>query len=227
MNKIPASELIVDFSLYPRGDVDSQHISYMVRSLEAGDTLPPIIVDGVHRWNAYRRWSGKDDVGIDCVLREYKSEADLFLDAVRLNARHGAALTTFDRAKCALRARELQISQASIAEALFMTPDRLDTLLQERVGHLRVAAIEGTSVVAYTKENAIALKRTVQHMAGRTLTKRQAEINEHLSGMKAAFHVNQLLMLIEGEMLDLGDPKLMESLRKLERALKSVAGGAS
>lgn len=103
-----------------------------------------------------------------------------------------------------------------------MTAERVEKLSQDRLGHLRVAAVEGTNVVAFTKDNFIPLKKTIAHMAGRTLTKRQAEINENLSGMKAIFHVNQLLMLIEGEMLDLTDLKLKERLKTLERALQAL-----
>lgn len=230
MQKMKATELIVDYMLYPRGDVDTQHIGYMVRSLEAGHALPPIlvdrksrrIVDGIHRWHAYRKWSGNDDVEIECILKEYKNDAQLFLDSVRFNATHGSALTTFDRTRCLLKAEELKISDEEIADALHLTVEKAGELKQERVGRMRMAAIEGSKVIGFSGENLIPLKRTVRHMAGRTLSKRQVEINEHLGGMEPLFYVNQLLMLIEGEMLDLSDEKLMGGLGKLKMALESL-----
>lgn len=233
MRKFKATDLVVDFELYPRGDVDSQHISYMVRSLEAGHSLPPIIidektrkiVDGVHRWHAWRKWSGKEDIEIECVEKRYQNEANLFVDAVRLNASHGAALTTFDRAKCLLRAEELKINPEDIADALGMTIERAGALRQGRAGHLRVASIDGTSVVAFGKDQMIPLKRTIRHMSGRTLTKKQAEINEHLGGMEALYYVNQLLMLIDGDLIDLSDERLANGLDKLSKAISQIKIG--
>jgi hypothetical protein len=230
MEKKKASDLVVDYTLYPRGDVSQQHISYMVRALEAGNTLPPIIVDkkslrivdGVHRWNAMRKFSGNDDILVDCILKHFSSDAEMFLESARLNAAHGSSLTQFDRVKCILRAQELGIPDEDIANALCMTIEKAGALKQERVGRMRVASVEGSQVVSFSKDNLIPLKRTIGHMAGRTLSKRQAEINEGLSGMNSVFHINQLLMLIEGELLDLSDKKVLTALTKLQNALSSI-----
>src|SRR5688572_13414948 len=61
METIKASELVEDFDLYPRGDVDGTHVLSLVQALEAGVELPPIIackktkriVDGFHRRRAF------------------------------------------------------------------------------------------------------------------------------------------------------------------------------
>ena len=43
--KVKAAELIEDFSLYPRSQVDGAHVQSMTESLLAGEKLPPIIID--------------------------------------------------------------------------------------------------------------------------------------------------------------------------------------
>lgn len=221
MQKLKATDLVVDFTLYPRGDVDSQHVGYMVRSLEAGHSLPPIlvdekskrIVDGVHRWKAHQRFAG-EDVEIECVLRAYPSDADLFLDAARLNAAHGSSLTTFDRVKCLLRADELGIKDESIADALKITVEMAGELRRERAGRLRSGP----------KVSAVPLKRTISHMAGRTLSRRQLEINDRLGGMNALFYANQLVMLLEGNLIDLSNEKLLAELEKLQGLTAELLG---
>lgn len=235
MQKFKASELVMDFTLYPRGDVSQQHISYMVRSLQAGHSLPPIIVDkkskrivdGVHRWNAWRKFL-RDDCDIECIVKNYADEKALFLDAVRLNAAHGVSLTTFDRTRCLLRAIELKIEEEDIADALLLTVEQVGHLKQDRVGKMRFASADGSKAVSFVDVtdgehgNVVALKRTIEHMAGRTLTKRQVEINENLSGMRQLFYVNQLTMLIEGDLLDVEDESLMAGLRNLGKLIRKL-----
>lgn len=225
--KIEATKLTFDTTLYPRGDVDEQNIAYMVRSLEAGASLPPIladakslrIVDGVHRWYAWRRFSGDDAVKIDCEVKTYATEKALFLDAVRLNAKHGSQLTTFDRTRCILRAEELKIPEDQIAAALCLTMEKVGELRKERVGRLMVRTASGedepVAMVQGNRSGFRPLKRSIRHMAGKMLTQRQAEINEKLSGMEPLFHVNQLLLLIDGNLIDETDEKLMAGLKQL------------
>ena len=94
-----ALDLIEDFDLYPRTTVDSLHVARIADSLAAGETVPAIIVDpkgrvidGLHRRRAALRVWG-DDAMIECEVRTYANDKDAYLDAVRLNARHGKAIT--------------------------------------------------------------------------------------------------------------------------------------
>lgn len=226
MRRMKATDLVVDFELYPRGDVDSHNVSYLVRALEAGIKLPPLIVDqkskkivdGVHRWNAHRRFMGKEDCEIECELKSYKDDAEMFLDSARRNAAHGDQLTTFDRVKCILRAKELRIAKKDIADALCMTVDKLGQLEAGRAGRLR----SDTPAKGMKKSGMVPLKRTIQHMSGKALTRKQAEINEKLSGMAPLFYVNQIRMLIEGDLIDMGDERLMQELERLSKAIRSL-----
>lgn len=142
------SELIEDFDLYPRGDVNSQNISYIAEAMIAGETMPPIVVDqkkriidGIHRKRAHNKVNDEDS-SIAVIQKTYKTDADAFLDAARLNSAQGphpswprddgVRLNSFDRAHCALKAASLKISHEDLASALHIAPEKLVDLS----GHL-------------------------------------------------------------------------------------------
>lgn len=214
MSTMKIAELVLDFDLYPRAEIDRQHVGYMVSALSAGAKLPAIIVDkasnrivdGFHRYRAYQRFLG-DDGEISVVLKKYDSEAAMFSDSMKFNAGHGRSLTTFDRTHCILRAETLGLTVEQIAEALSLTVDAIGELRSDRVGKLR--AVSGGS------SEPIPLKRTIRHMAGRSLTKEQNEANNKLSGMEQLFYVNQLILIIEAGLLDMENENLMAGLLKL------------
>lgn len=216
MKRFKIAELILDFDLYPRNNVDSHNVTAMVDALSAGIELPPVIidrksrrvVDGFHRIRAHRRFHGKD-AEVYVVEKSYATDAEIFLDAARYNAAHGAKLDPCDRAHCIIIAERLQIPYAEIAGALHMPLDRVKSLRQTRVAK----GSDGLS---------IPLKRTVAGFHGRRLTKRQQVANNKLSGMSQSFYANQLIELIESEMLDLEDENLIDRLRKLHDLLESV-----
>ena len=104
MKKMKAAQLVLDFGLYPRNNVDEHNVKNLVDALAAGTELPPVIidrkskrvVDGFHRVRAHLRLFG-DNAEIDVITKNYKNDAELFLDAMRYNASHGAKLDTCDR----------------------------------------------------------------------------------------------------------------------------------
>jgi len=217
--KMAVGSLIVDFSIYPRSDVDSQHITYMQEAEDSGVKLPPIIierkskrvVDGVHRTKMYQRKYGDEHL-IEVIEKDYANEAYLFLDAVRCNASHGRTLTRHDRTHCILLSEKLKVPQDELASALSMKVEKIGKLRVERVGELRVGK-------TFTP---IPLKRTISHMHGRKLTKRQSEANDRLSGMNQSFYVNQLITLIDSGLLDMNNENLMERLKVLYQALEKL-----
>ena len=213
MRKIPIAELVLDFDFYPRAEVNSQHVTYMCAAINAGAELPPLIaekktlrvVDGFHRVRAYGRVHG-EDYKAAVIEKVYESEADLFLDAARYNSSHGRILTQFDQTHCILKAERLSIETEQLASALQITIDA--------VGKLRSGS---TGVLLNVGD--VPLKRTIRHMAGRTLTKPQMEANGKLSGMNQMFYVNQLIMILENGLLDAENENLLAALGRLNTLL--------
>lgn len=219
--KIKLSEVVLDFSIYPRADVDAQHITYLREAEDAGSLLPPIViddltkrvVDGFHRVKMWqRKYKAEPNHTVEAIFKKYPGERELLLDAIRYNANHGRTLTRYDRTHCILLAEHLNIEVEELASALSITVGK--------VGELKVGRV-GTMHVGKTTTQ-IPLKRTIRHMSGRRMTKEQSEINSRLSGMNQGFYVNQIIMLIEADLLNFDDERLMESLFRLNKLLNQI-----
>ena len=216
MREMKAAELVLDFDLYPRNNLDAHNVRGIVDALEAGVELPPVVidatskrvVDGFHRTRAKLRHGG-DDAMIVVIEKKYKAEADIFLDAMRYNAAHGARLDPCDRTRCTIIAEQLHIPLIAVAGALNMPLDKLGRLRDDRIAK----GVGGLT---------IPLKRTNRHMAGRKLNKAQQAANERSSGMNQVFYVNQIIDLIEADLLDKSDDKLLERLRHLHGLLEGL-----
>jgi hypothetical protein len=214
---LTAEQLIEDFDLYPRADIDSGHVAQIMDAITAGAEIPPIIacskskriVDGFHRCRAFRRLSG-DFCEIQVILRDYKTEKDLFLDAMRFNSCHGRNMTSYDRTHAMMLAERLEIAPDAVASALNMTVDKVTAWK-----HDRAVRIEGTRRMQ-------PLKMPIRHMLGQTLTQAQSAIVPKLGGNQQLFYVRQLRMLLDNAMLDLENEILMEELRELAGLVSKI-----
>ena len=210
MPKVKIEKLVLDYNLYPRTEVDSVTVTDLVAAKESGADLPPVVVDkksmrvadGFHRIAMCKRL--KIDK-IDVVYKDYASEAELYLDAVALNAKHGRKLSRYDQVRIITRAEELDISPIVIAESLNITINRAETL-----------KIKKTAV---SQKKIIPIKRTLGHLAGRQLSSRQTKGNEKAGGMRPLFYINQVGNLLENDLIDWEDGKLVEALKVLGRMI--------
>lgn len=216
MKTMKAAELVLDFDLYPRNNVDTSNVRAMVDALAAGVELPPVIIDrkskrvidGFHRTKAALRFHG-DDAEIVVIEKNYATEAAMFLDAMKYNASHGARLDSADRARCTIIAERLSIPTEAVAGALHTSVDKIGALRTDRTAR----DCSGMT---------IPLKSTIRHMAGKKLTKRQEETNTRSSGMNQVFYVNQVIDLIEAKLLNMEDEGLMERMRVLHGLLEKI-----
>ncbi|UCG53608.1 MAG: ParB N-terminal domain-containing protein [Candidatus Latescibacterota bacterium] len=212
---IEAASLVQDMDYYPRTDIDTTRIGYLVESIAAGVNLPPVIadektkivVDGYHRIRAAMRFEG-EGAKIKVILRSYPNKKELFLDVARLNSSHGLMLNRADRVRCSLIAKRLGIPDGEIAKALNMRRESFLDLVKTRTAkHARTRA-------------PVVLKSTVKHYAGKALSAKQVAINDKLGGMRATFYVNQVILLIEGDFIDMGNEELLERLKVLKGLLR-------
>ena len=214
VQEVPLTELVFDFGLYPRTQIDSQHVTQMVDAHEGGATFPPMIADrksrrvtdGFHRGRMYKR------LGIKLVPVEYKrypDEAAMLLDAVRHNAGHGRSLSPFDRAHVVILAEKVGgVVSSELAAAMKLTPEKVVSLMAKKT--------------AMVSKQRVPLKSTIAHMAGQSLTKKQSKVNDRLGGMRQLFYVNQVEMLVEADLVDKENEELLAGFRKLHGLLEKM-----
>lgn len=211
--EVAIADLVLDHSLYPRAQVSSVTVSQLADAIQAGSVLPPIrvdretmrVIDGFHRVKAHKH------LGLETIAAQLEivvSDADFFERAVAANSAHGSRFAPYDYARILQRAMELGLERERVAVVLRATPVRLEEV--ER-GYF---ALMGSQPVP--------TKRTIAHMCGRQLTPAQVETNKKLGGMNQFFYVNQLLLLIDNDLIDWDNPKLLEGLYRLAQRLGDV-----
>ena len=216
-------ELVLDFDVYPRSQVDSTWVGRLVEAIRAGEAMPPIVicratkrvVDGFHRYKAYSTVYGADApvTKVPVVEVDYESDSELFLDAARRNARHGHPLTPFDLARIAVQALNYGVEVETIAAACGIRRESLEKRLATRV-----ATVKGDKVV---------LKTTIAHLAGRPLSAKQVEGNRGAGGMQQRYYVNQVKNLLENDLVDWDNGGLVEGLRALQLLLNEALKDAA
>ena len=229
MKQINISEIIMDYSLYPRHNIDSQHAYYIAEAIKAGAIMPPIIldnkskkvIDGFHRITAFKKLKINK---IDSLLKKYSNEKEMFIDAMRLNSTHGRMLTKWDRKRCALISEELKIDNDIVAGVLQISIDTLTELkvtvaiekeFTVNIGSNKINKSKG----GYIPQRKVALKRTFNHKAGQELTREQIETNKKSSGMPLSFYANQIIRAIETNMVNLKNESEVISLKNLRKSL--------
>lgn len=210
--RVKLSKLVLDYNFYPRQHLNSYHVNEIMEALKAGAYVPPItadkssltVVDGWHRIEAFRRLSG-DDAQIDVDLKEYASQAEMFQDAIRLNASHGQALSAMDGAHCLAKAKEFQLEQAVVATLLNITTERAEDLVSNRM--------------AISSDGPIVLKGSTAFLAGRRLTQEQVDYNRKAGGLHPTFYINQVIAMLESDSVNWDDTKIVSALKKLSEIL--------
>ena len=193
--KLAVALLVEDTNLYPRESIDDVHVTDLAHALRSGATLPPIIIndkdlriaDGVHRARAHRRVYG-DDSEIEVERRKYSNDAEMFEDAIRLNASHGRKLQRIDQIRIIIKAREFGFTDVQTAAVLNLSEERVQELA------VRVATSDGHS---------IPLKDGFGHFSGRTMTPEQAAEHKKQRSGQVLRLVNELIGRIEQNLSDL------------------------
>ncbi|HLZ92939.1 MAG TPA: hypothetical protein VKQ28_14595 [Candidatus Acidoferrum sp.] len=221
--ELAVTELIWDQTLYPRQQISEMHVNRIADAIRAGEALPHIvvdgktkrIVDGTHRWKGWRKIFG-DDSKIRCELREYGSDAEMYLAAIELNSAHGLDLSSFERTKCLLRMQELGIERETGLRALRMTEERAERMMSGRTA-FRSLPGGGTEPVA--------IKAAMYSFRGQTLTKKQMAVNNYSGGMKASYYVDLVSGLVEAGICKDAPSELLRRLAKLRDLLNAALPG--
>lgn len=183
--------IVVDETLYPRRTVLDFRVNRLRDALAIGTKFPPIViesvthrlVDGRHRMLAYE---AAEIDQVEAVERVYSSEADLFADAVRLNAEHGEPLDYYAIKTAVARLQEFGYSREQIGEVVRLPIARIDSI------------VKGFAVTE--SGDALALKGGLGHLANQSLDKRQQAAVSRYGGGQATFYANQLSLLLMNDL---------------------------
>jgi len=211
--KVKLSKIIEDMDLYPRPGIDSDHVRNIMMAMETGSKFQPIIltdkfviVDGFHRKRALEKLSSKN-TEIEAEIRTYKTNQDLFIDAMRLNAPHGLRISGEDRKYAIQKAIELKIDEQSIANALNITSIKIDKITNQ------FSQIHNMNIK-------IPVKNSVRHMAGKEITKEQAEVMPSLPGTTQNTQIKQLILMLNNDMINREDELTGQLMNQLHKAVK-------
>jgi len=211
---VAISSLVFDHNLYPRFEIDNYCVSDYARAMAAGASFPSIvadlksrrIVDGWKRAKAALKLGG-DGASIQVEFRAYKTEADLLLDAISSNTRHGERIGRYDLQRCAILGAQLGIAEELLAAAMRVAPAHLEQI-RAKLRSTRAGDV-------------IANKQVGAHLPP-IITVKQADGIRRSGGNNQGFVVNQLINLIESNLLDTGNERLMERLARLAELLEGV-----
>lgn len=226
LTKMSASDLVEDYSLYPRHAVDGSHIAELARAMEAGafdakrfpvvvDRATLRVVDGFHRERAWKRVYG-DGAQIEVELRDYTDEAALVRDAVSLNSNHGRRLDKQDRTRSLLMLQRLGVADVDIAVCLHTTA--------AEVLHLstRVTIVKDNPGSPGTVIPAKAVVAPKKGEEPRVITSDQADVMHGSSGLRTGQVVTQLARELRSHLVDVEAPGLREKLEDLAAAIAEV-----
>ena len=133
LKTLPIGDLVEDYRLYPRAEVDGATVEQFREALRAGAKFPPIrvcskslrIIDGFHRKVAYEREHATHAL---CALEDVADDVDLFRRAAAANASHGRRYSVDDYATAVRLAKRLGLTREQISADLFLPLDRVEKL---------------------------------------------------------------------------------------------------
>lgn len=141
-------------------------------------------------------------------LRKYKSDAELYMEAVALNSAHGRPLSRQDQTRIVLRLREFGVETQKIAMNLHIPEPTVEKLAMRIV-----MDVSGASVPA---------KRGLEHMHGQQFTQQQMAAMSSVRSAEVGRLCIELRKLLEAELVDLSDEQTVRQLVSLSEAIAAA-----
>jgi ParB-like nuclease domain len=189
--QIELTKIVIDPEIYPRSQVNPYQVHRLAEAIEAGEKLPPIIleaktnrlVDGRHRMDAHERLKL---ASIEAKFKSYATPADIFADAVALNVTHGVPLSNYEVRSAVAKLEAMGFERDRIGTVVRMTSGRLDEMVK--------------GFGQDSDGQSIALKGGLAHKAGKPLSDSQQAAMKHYAGGQATFYVRQIILLLANDL---------------------------
>jgi len=217
-------ELVLDWKLWPRHEaskLDSTNLAKLRQILQDGKAFnSPIVVDatslrvidGFHRTRALLDVLG-DDAETEVVLREYKDEVTMRMEAARFANNGSLQLTPKDRVHFALGMRRDHVPWPLIADALDMDVERIRKLTDGR----SITTQDGTRIAVSAGAATLA-----EHLKGKKADTAQEHWGRTGNGNLPLMHARMLLNALRAYGAMEYDAQTMEVLTDLVAAIKEV-----
>jgi len=200
-------ELILDSKLYPRMKVGFLTAYQYSQAMKAGAVFPPIlvglykgkkyVVDGWHRIEA-KKLLGEDY--IQGIAKKYDSWKEMFVEAVKLNSKHGRPLSVQEKAKIIHRLSEMGFKPEEISEIVHVPVDRIERFKAR--------------VIIGPNGQPIYLKSTLVK-ANVSETEALSVDQDKLVGASVESLMEQLIELLEADVVPMDDDKVKELMVRL------------
>ena len=210
------SELTIDSELYPRIKSGWLTAYQYAQAMKANSVFPPItvgiyrqkkyVVDGVHRIEAKKML--KEEY-IDAIVKTYKSEREMFVDAVKLNSAHGRQLSVQEKVRIIDKLKNMRFKLQEISELIKVPIDKIG-LLQQRI----ITGPKGETI--YLKS----VLTNIDTQAGTLQTVDQSSFN--VASVTAL--LTQMIELLESEVYSIEQPQIKEMSIHLFQLLQQKLG---
>jgi ParB-like chromosome segregation protein Spo0J len=217
--RVPAASLVEDYDIYPRFAVNPHHVRRIADAFLAGVAMPPLLVeagtlrlvDGFHRRRAALKAFGQDAT-VEVDERTYDDEAELVAEVIAANAGHGQPVSAAEMGRCLLLARKAGLDDLRIARCLNMTQIQLKNIEQRKI--------------AFDEDGGqVPVKWTAGHLAQRVMSDRQQEGSRRAIGHAPLVYVNQVINVVENDLVDWNNTRLVEGLIRLHELLGAALSG--
>jgi hypothetical protein len=207
------SELNFDPELYPRLKTSWLTAYQYAEAMKAGAIFPPItvgvfegkpyVIDGWHRVEAKKLLN---EEYISAYVRSFESKAEMFAEAVKLNAAHGRPLTTTEKVRVIDQLEKYGFQPIEISKIVGVPIDKI-SLFKARIIRLR----DGTPI--YGK--AITIKAAEKAGGNPAAVDQSKFIGRDLTTM-----LQQIIEMIEGGIYPFEDKNIAELTVKLYTLIK-------
>ncbi len=212
---VQTADLVQDDAIYPRRSRDSVHVGDLVRALRAGATLPAVVadrntrkvLDGWHRIKAAEVAQGAAAV-VEVNWADCANEAEMVLEAVRLNSAHGLKLDKVDQVRAVGMLDRLGIDVKVISFTLSVPELQVQRL------RLRRVEVQGGGHEL--------LKASVLHLSGTEVTQARAGALRSAPGTHYSLLARQLADALEFGLLERDDAELVRQMGRLSRLIGEV-----
>jgi len=233
-SKVKLEEIYFDEDLYPRSQYSWQTAYDYSESMKAGAKFPEIIlalykgrkylVDGKHRFEAYKLLKLKS---INAIVHTGWNREKIYKEAVKANIQHGRSLSPYEKRLIAVKLMEMKCNSSEISKLICVPQDKLESFVGNRlVNSITGEPMTSDSVEKTAKEIGQAiLKSGVKQFAGQVLTRKDfdsvQETQKSFNMVSQQDLFKQVLFILEKDLLDKEDKKVMKYLEKIKQLLKN------